>query len=71
MQNWNSTAGMTALPSHAFKCLLSHIGDMSVGVVVHHNISMLPIRSFLLNSCLESFHLLNIEFCVDHLVLFK
>ena len=33
--------------------------------------SILPVRSFLLNSRLESFHLLNIEFRVDRLVLFK
>ena len=32
---------------------------------------MLPIRSFLLNNRVESFHLLNIEFRVDRLVPFK
>ena len=40
------------------------IRDMRAGVVVQQKNSMLPIGSFLLNSCLESFHLLNIELSV-------
>ena len=44
------------------------VAAFPTGVVVQLMDSMLPIRSFLFNSRLESFHLLNIEFRVDRLV---
>ena len=58
-------------PATCLNVFLGHIGDMRAGVVVQQEDSMLPIRSSLLNSHLESFHLLNIEFRVDRLVLFN
>uniref|UniRef100_A0A1I7WQX2 Aa_trans domain-containing protein n=1 Tax=Heterorhabditis bacteriophora TaxID=37862 RepID=A0A1I7WQX2_HETBA len=44
---------------------------MRAGTVVQQKNCMLPTMSFLLNSRVESFHLLNIEFRVDRLVPFK
>ena len=41
---------------------LGHIGENRAVVVVQQENSMLTIRSFPLNSRLELFHLLNIEF---------
>lgn len=58
-------------PAMRLNGFLGHIGDMRAGVIVQQKNSMLPIRSFLLNSRVESFHLLNIEFRVDRLVPFK
>ena len=58
-------------PAKHLNGFLGHIGDMRVGVVVQQKNSMLPIRYFLLNSCLEMLHLLNIEFFIDRLVSFK
>ena len=54
-------------PATRLTGFLGHIGDMIVGVVVQQKNSMLPIRSFLLNSRLESINLLSIEFSIDRL----
>ena len=58
-------------PATCFNVFLGHIGDMRAVVVVQQKNSVLPIRHFLLNSCLKSFHLLNIEFRVDGSVSLK
>ena len=58
-------------PATCLNGFLGHNGDMRAGIVMQQKNSMLPIRSFLLNSRLESFHLLNIELRVDRLVSFK
>ena len=73
MQNWESTVRWVwqYFPATRLIGSLGHIGDMRAGVVVQQKNSMLPIGSFLLNSCLEWFHLLNIEFRVDRLLSFK
>ena len=44
---------------------LGHFGNMRARVVVKQKNSTLSIKSFLLNSPVESFHLLNVEFRVD------
>ena len=62
---------MAVLPSHTLNGFFGHIDDLKADVFMQQKNSMLPIRSFLLSSRLESFHLLNIEFCVVHSVLFK
>lgn len=58
-------------PTMCLNGFLCHIGHMRVGNVMQQKSSMLPIRSFILNSHVELFHLLNIEFCIFHLVPFK
>ena len=58
-------------PATLLNVFLGHIGNMRSGVAVPKKNSMLPNRSFLLSSRLESNHLLNIEFRVDSLVSFK
>ena len=62
--------GVAALLSHAFEWLPWSYWRYEGGRC-HAEKELLLIRSFLLNSHLESFHLLNIEFHVDRLVLFK
>ena len=59
------------VPAARLNGFFAHIGDMRADVVVQQKNYMLPITSFVLNSRLEAFHLLNIEFCVDRLVLFN
>ena len=58
-------------PDLCLNGFLGHVGDMRAGGVVQQKNSMLPIMFLLLCCRLESFHLLNIEFHVDQLVLFK
>ena len=49
---------------------LGHNGEMRTDVVAQQNNAMLPIKTFLMKSRLESFHPLNIEFRLKRLVPF-
>ena len=58
-------------PAKRLNGFLGHIGDVRAGVVVLQKNGMSPIRSFLLDSVVESLHLLDVKFRIHCLVPIK